>query len=224
MLAVIRSSFRRPSFAITATLSHSQQPPRRHYANRTNPRANVGNRIDHVEELIDVLQIAAKDKEKEKEKETQERAAKVPTTNDEYGTHTYHKLFRENQAITPRDFTYREQTKFTQPQKPFLLGPGRRQSRKQDPFLQQGIDPVREALNRPLLQAFTSNLGMILPRSQTGLSWWGQRRVGKAIRRARAMYIMPKFSKPPARRAKRIDSPIRYPDDQFLDLPGTGDT
>lgn len=45
--------------------------------------------------------------------------------------------------------------------------------------------------------AFLNPMGMIKSRAQTGLTWKSQRRVGKMIRRARHMGIIPKWSNVP---------------------------
>ncbi|KAI0347179.1 hypothetical protein BDW22DRAFT_502757 [Trametopsis cervina] len=76
-----------------------------------------------------------------------------------------------------------------------LLGPGRLQSEKKDLFRQLDIDPVNEAGNSMLMSYYTTDMGKIRPRATTGLTWRSQRRLGKAIRRARMMGIIPQLSK-----------------------------
>lgn len=73
------------------------------------------------------------------------------------------------------------------------LGPGR-EARHNDIFFQYGIDPRREAHNEALMSYFMTRLGKIKPRSVTGLSQRSQRLVGKAIKRAKMMGVVPMFS------------------------------
>ena len=60
-----------------------------------------------------------------------------------------------------------------------------------DPFLFYNIDPVKEALNSHLLNAFLTTMGKIRGRNETMLPRRTQRRMGKAIRRARNLGILP---------------------------------
>ncbi|OLL22104.1 37S ribosomal protein rsm18, mitochondrial [Neolecta irregularis DAH-3] len=53
------------------------------------------------------------------------------------------------------------------------------------------IDPIQEYKNFALFASFTTELGRIRPASETGLSAKNQRKVAKAIRRARAAGILP---------------------------------
>lgn len=79
------------------------------------------------------------------------------------------------------------------------MGPNRKKAHKTDYFLNiptadgKGINPLNEYLNPALLSHFVSNMGKIMSRSQTQLTWKNQRRLGKAVRRARAMGLMPYF-------------------------------
>ncbi|EGO27856.1 hypothetical protein SERLADRAFT_383498 [Serpula lacrymans var. lacrymans S7.9] len=79
--------------------------------------------------------------------------------------------------------------------KPALVGPGRREARRQDVFYQLGIDPLHESQNAALLSAFVTEMGKIRPRTQTGLTTKTQRRLGKAIRRAKMMGVIPWLSR-----------------------------
>lgn len=75
------------------------------------------------------------------------------------------------------------------------FGPGAKQAASKDAFLYLGIDPLKEAMNDALLSKFVTTMGKIKGRNETGLSRRSQRRVGKAVRRARAMGILPMMSK-----------------------------
>ncbi|KAL5508213.1 hypothetical protein ACEPAH_5832 [Sanghuangporus vaninii] len=79
------------------------------------------------------------------------------------------------------------------------LGPGR-ESRYRDIFLQHEIDPRREAHNEELMSGYMSRLGQIKPRNVTNLSQRSQRLVGKAIKRAKMMGVVPVFSNTRLRR------------------------
>ncbi|KAH7914394.1 ribosomal protein S18 [Hygrophoropsis aurantiaca] len=90
-----------------------------------------------------------------------------------------------------RDHRYKGPAPF--PRRP-LVGPGKRQARSQDVFYQLGIDPLHEAMNATLLSAYVTEMGKIKPRTETGLTTKSQRRLGKAIRRAKMMGIIPVLS------------------------------
>lgn len=74
-------------------------------------------------------------------------------------------------------------------------GPSAKASRRFDIFHRLDIDPLHEALNPRLLSGFVSDLGRINPRFKTSLTWKSQRKMGKAIRRAKAIGILPQFSR-----------------------------
>lgn len=77
------------------------------------------------------------------------------------------------------------------------LGPSAKESRRKDAFHQLGIDPLRESLNPALLSHFVTDMGRVLGRADTQLTWRSQRRLSKAIRRAKMMGIIPLHSKKP---------------------------
>ncbi|KAI9593483.1 hypothetical protein BDF19DRAFT_447897 [Syncephalis fuscata] len=63
--------------------------------------------------------------------------------------------------------------------------------RRQDPFNLLGLNPLLEYKNVALLSRFVTEMGRIRPRTETGLSGVNQRRLSKAIKRSRAMGLMP---------------------------------
>ncbi|GAA6014887.1 hypothetical protein JCM11491_002149 [Sporobolomyces phaffii] len=74
------------------------------------------------------------------------------------------------------------------------LGPPTAFGETHDPFVRYGIDPLRHAVMNPFWKAeFCTTMGKIKPRGKTGLQRKSQRRVGKAIRRARSMGLIPTF-------------------------------
>lgn len=78
---------------------------------------------------------------------------------------------------------------------PRTSGPKKALAIRDDIFHQLDIDPLHEIYNRPLLRDYVSELGRIIPRDQSRLTWKNQRKLGKAVRRAKAMGIIPIFSK-----------------------------
>ncbi|KWU46669.1 hypothetical protein RHOSPDRAFT_31485 [Rhodotorula sp. JG-1b] len=97
------------------------------------------------------------------------------------------------QQLSPRNLLqpYPPRPDFSQA---FPLGPPTAYAHTHDPFIRYGLDPVEDAqLNPSLLSEFVTTMGKIKPRGKTGLQRKTQRKVGKAIRRARSMGIMPTF-------------------------------
>ncbi|KAJ3909905.1 ribosomal protein S18, partial [Lentinula edodes] len=75
------------------------------------------------------------------------------------------------------------------------VGPSRREAQYKDPFYRLGVDPLKQAMNPAMLLPFISEMGKVYGRNVTGLTKKNQRRVGKAIRRAKMMGIIPILSK-----------------------------
>src|SRR5579863_3199411 len=96
------------------------------------------------------------------------------------------------QFLKPTDLLVREDP-FRR--KRALLGPGAAESRRNDWFYQLGIDPLDEATNPRLLSYFVTDMGKVKNRAETKLTWRSQRRLTKAIRRAKMMGIMPILNK-----------------------------
>ncbi|POY71335.1 hypothetical protein BMF94_5647 [Rhodotorula taiwanensis] len=97
------------------------------------------------------------------------------------------------QQLSPRHLLqpYPSRPDFSQA---FPLGPPTAYAHTHDPFIRYGLDPLEDAqLNPSLLSEFVTSMGKIKPRGKTGLQRKTQRKVGKAIRRARSMGIMPTF-------------------------------
>jgi small subunit ribosomal protein S18 len=78
--------------------------------------------------------------------------------------------------------------------RPRLLGPSRAELPKADPFLRLGLNPLTQPMNVEILAPFLTMMGKIQGRNRTGLSWKSQRRVGKAVRRARSMGLLSYFA------------------------------
>ncbi|CAL1700911.1 unnamed protein product [Somion occarium] len=99
--------------------------------------------------------------------------------------------------IKPSDLGFEARTVTPHPRKRPLLGPSAKESKYRDVFYQLNIDPLHEAFNSKLLSRFVSEMGKIKGRAETNLTWKSQRRLGKAIRRAKQMGIIPILSKRP---------------------------
>lgn len=108
------------------------------------------------------------------------------------------------QFIRPHQLTYK--VRLRTPRKPLkraTVGPGTREARHKDVFYQLGLDPLSECQNPALLAGFLSEMGKIYGREVTGLTTKNQRRLGKAIRRAKMMGVIPILSSPPDLQQKR---------------------
>lgn len=109
--------------------------------------------------------------------------------------------FNPNQVLNPSDLQLQN-----------LIHPADRENRKPrpvvrrpplksevkltDPFLYYGLNILNEPYNPDLLSNFLTPLGRIKKRALTGLSKSNQKKVSKAIRRARCMGFLPYFGKP----------------------------
>ncbi|KAG2154937.1 uncharacterized protein EDB93DRAFT_124761 [Suillus bovinus] len=101
-----------------------------------------------------------------------------------------HKLF-----IRPHYFSHDHRFKGPSPySKRPLIGPGKKQAKQQDVFYRLGIDPLQEASNDVLMSTFVTEMGKIKHRAETGLTTKTQRKLGKAIRRAKMMGVIPVLS------------------------------
>ncbi|KAH9951696.1 hypothetical protein B0H21DRAFT_705426 [Amylocystis lapponica] len=105
--------------------------------------------------------------------------------------------FRPGKFLKPSEYTQKERSKGRPRRKRPLLGPSAAESRKGDTLYQLGIDPLHECQNSSLMSEFLTDMGKIKSRAQTNLTWKNQRRLGKAIRRARMMGIIPVLSRRP---------------------------
>lgn len=101
------------------------------------------------------------------------------------------------QAIRPHQLAYDNRVidrSAPRPRRP-TVAPASKQARDSDIFYQLGVDPVSIATNASVLSRYVTEMGQIQPRTQTGLTVKSQRRLGKAIRRARMMGVIPILSK-----------------------------
>lgn len=98
------------------------------------------------------------------------------------------RLLKDQCFLKPTDLLPREDP-FRR--KRALLGPGAAESRRGDWFYQLDIDPLDEATNPQLLSYFVTDMGKMKSRAETKLTWRNQRRLTKAVRRAKMMGVMP---------------------------------
>ncbi|EMD40807.1 hypothetical protein CERSUDRAFT_131096 [Gelatoporia subvermispora B] len=100
--------------------------------------------------------------------------------------------------LKPQDLSFQGiQTQRRRFPKPYAVGPDRAEAESSDLFHQLEIDPLAECMNSTLLSYYVTKMGRIQSRAETKLTWRNQRRLGKAIRRAKKMGIIPFFSKRP---------------------------
>ncbi|KAI6105834.1 hypothetical protein F5141DRAFT_1216565 [Pisolithus sp. B1] len=90
-----------------------------------------------------------------------------------------------------------------------LVALGNREARERDALRHFGIDPFYETSNTTLLASFITEMGKTKSRIETKLTTKTQRRLGKAIRRAKMMGILPQLSNP--RIAPRQSSRVTLP-------------
>lgn len=95
----------------------------------------------------------------------------------------------------PKQFTRTEYNKARSFTKRPLLGPDAATSKELDIFYQKDLDPLKECQNSSLMSRFVTSMGKIKGRNETKLTWKNQRRIGKAIRRAKMMGIIPVLSR-----------------------------
>ncbi|CDZ97588.1 RP-S18, MRPS18, rpsR [Phaffia rhodozyma] len=75
------------------------------------------------------------------------------------------------------------------------LGPPRAIAELIDPFHRLDIDPRKEYLNARLLSTFQTEIGRIKGRAETGLTILAQRRLGKALKRAKNMGLVSRWTR-----------------------------
>lgn len=81
--------------------------------------------------------------------------------------------------------------------RPPRLGPNASTALLTDVIAHFDIVPQHETVNPIFLNGFLTDMGKIKGRAETGLSRKSQRMVGKAVRRARAIGVMPTLHRAP---------------------------
>jgi len=113
-----------------------------------------------------------------------------------YGTYKEKvRSFLPNRPLHPTEFSRARRIVAPRRQpKKWDLGLPTRKARYNDVFYQLGIDPVDECMNTTLLSHFVSRMGRVQRRAETELTMRSQRRLAKAIKRAKMMGILPTHS------------------------------
>ncbi|OXG13313.1 ribosomal protein S18, partial [Cryptococcus neoformans Tu401-1] len=106
--------------------------------------------------------------------------------------------FKANQFTAPQAFTQESIYPTARPlPRPPLLGPPKKIAVKLDPFYITKTNPLVHDMNPNFAYEFVNPMGKIRSRAETGLTWKSQRRVGKLVRRARAMGIISRWTNRP---------------------------
>ncbi|WVQ77824.1 ribosomal protein S18 [Cryptococcus sp. DSM 104548] len=104
------------------------------------------------------------------------------------------KTFKKDQFLRPQAFTADALSPETAPRaRAPLLGPPKKIAAKLDPFHITKTNPLSHDLNPYYAYEFVNAMGKIKSRAETGLTWKSQRRVGKLVRRARAMGLVSRW-------------------------------
>ncbi|KAF8351568.1 hypothetical protein F5887DRAFT_214259 [Amanita rubescens] len=108
------------------------------------------------------------------------------------------KPFSDHSVIVlPRDFSYKSRHhQEPPPRRRPQVPPPPAQARYNDVFHQHDLDPLSLSLKPAMFYHYLSEIGKISGRSSTKLTMKSQRRIGKAIRRAKMMGIIPVHSLP----------------------------
>ncbi|WVO15199.1 ribosomal protein S18 [Cryptococcus depauperatus] len=107
-------------------------------------------------------------------------------------------MFGPNSFVRPQSFTHESLYPTNRPMaKAPLLGPPRKIAVKIDPFHITKTNPLAHDMNPFYAYEFVNQMGKLRSRAETGLTWKSQRRVGKLVRRARAMGIISRWTNRP---------------------------
>ncbi|KAJ7068422.1 hypothetical protein C8F01DRAFT_1246927 [Mycena amicta] len=124
--------------------------------------------------------------------ETQRAAVPPPET---IRTVEKYKTFKPNTFIRPWDLSLEGRSLTERFSRRPAIPPRTRDARKQDIFYNLGLDPLKLALHPKVLSPYMSEMAMIQPRRTTLLTSKSQRRIAKAIRRAKMMGVIPLHSR-----------------------------
>lgn len=129
-----------------------------------------------------------------------ERAAAQPEQSQVFDLRL--KEIKPSRVVRPTDLSHdRRVSKFNK-RRPPQVAPTSREARGRDVFHQLDLDPLSLATYPMIMSHFVTEMGLIKPRTQTGLTVKSHRRLGKAIRRARMMGVIPILSKLPQASAR----------------------
>ncbi|KAF8422674.1 ribosomal protein S18, partial [Tirmania nivea] len=94
--------------------------------------------------------------------------------------------FRHGEIYTPKDLSFESFKNSRKRRAPF-----------KDAFDTLALNPLKEYKNFNLLSEYTTEMGRIKHRSETGLRGVNQRKIAKAIRRAVGIGLLPSTHKHP---------------------------
>ncbi|KAI0650327.1 hypothetical protein C8Q79DRAFT_900880 [Trametes meyenii] len=156
--------------------------------------------VDTMEQFTDYMNTVAEEQEAIPSEDVIYDAGTVePASSVPLHAKGFPKLkgFHPDRFVQPKNFTregYNQMAHRGYTKRP-LLGPDAPTSRYLDVLHQMNIDPLHECQNSRIMSHYVTAMGKIKGRAETNLTWRTQRRVGKAIRRAKMMGIIPVLSR-----------------------------
>ncbi|KAF5333260.1 hypothetical protein D9611_002189 [Ephemerocybe angulata] len=108
-------------------------------------------------------------------------------------------------AVRPAELSYSvrvHDNRKPRPKRP-IVAPSTQKAKGKDVFYQLSLDPLSIATNASILSGYVTEMGQIRPRTSTELTVKSQRKLGKAIRRARMMGVIPLLSKFPSQEERK---------------------
>ncbi|PPQ67810.1 hypothetical protein CVT26_007057 [Gymnopilus dilepis] len=106
-----------------------------------------------------------------------------------------YRLFHPDQVLTERALQYESCSKASSPRSRRPVAPSAALARRNDIFHQLQLDPRDFSTNRVVLSHFVTEMGKIKSRYETKLTVKNQRLLGRTIRRAKMMGVIPMLSK-----------------------------
>lgn len=184
--SIIHTSCFRPALSATQTASFSISLTRK---NNLKPSAPY-------QQLISVVNQEASKMEEEAKMEDERVPSSFLTSSNDPSSYKpkreFIRVFRRNRSLHPTEFSReRRVISWRRVAKQWDLGPPKKVARHYDIFHQLDIDPVDECMNPSLLADYVTSMGRIKKRAETRLTMRSQRRISKAIKRAKMMGIMP---------------------------------
>ncbi|KAL8723513.1 MAG: hypothetical protein Q9181_007272, partial [Wetmoreana brouardii] len=136
-----------------------------------------------------------------------------------------YRRFRPGDIYAPHDLSPAEQQKWRQrhvggnidgQRGPHQNTPGK----KKDVFDMLNINPIKEYWNMSMMTEFVTSMGRLRHRRETGLRGVNQRRIGRAVRRAVGMGLLPSVHKHPEMLEMEAEEAARKRANAALRKPG----
>ncbi|KAI0053022.1 hypothetical protein FA95DRAFT_1552910 [Auriscalpium vulgare] len=118
--------------------------------------------------------------------------------------HRKQERFRRVSFVKPSYWADEGSQPPTYRRKRWALGPSSPVSRAQDAFHQLNVDPLVEATNPLLMTDFVTVMGKTKSRAENKVTWRTQRRITKAVRRAKMMGVVPILYRQPTPSISRL--------------------